>query len=74
MRKQIALILVCTTLVTSGCAGTYERTAGGALVGGAAGAVGGFISGPENTGKGAIIGIVAGALIGLVIDWAYPVK
>ncbi len=69
--RSIPALLVSSLLTLSACSSSYERTAGGALIGGATGAMAGAMCCGDpigNTGKGAVVGIAIGAVIGLVID------
>jgi outer membrane lipoprotein SlyB len=68
---SLVFALATSTVVLTGCQnpdGTQNNTAGGALIGGAIGAVtGAAIGGPRNGGAGALIGAAAGAVGGLLI-------
>lgn len=70
--------LAAAMLVLSGCGGvTPSKTATGAGVGGAAGAVGGAVIGNNSslgTGTGAAIGAGAGALVGGIIGMVQDAK
>jgi outer membrane lipoprotein SlyB len=72
MKKQALVCLLAASLaVLTGCVnpdGTQNNTAGGALIGGALGAItGAVIGGPRNGGAGALIGAAAGAIGGGLI-------
>ncbi len=72
----LTFALAASAVVLTGCVnpdGTPDNTAGGALTGGAIGAItGAAIGGPRNGGAGALIGaaagVIAGGLIGHSID------
>ena len=69
MRKtKFMALLLCVTLVLSGCASMNNTTKGG-LIGGGGGAalgtlIGGAVSGKKDKGKGRIIGAIVGAAVG----------
>lgn len=70
--RALPTTLLVTLLAVSACGGSYERTVGGAAIGGVTGAMAGIVccGDPVNTaGKGAVVGIIVGALAGLAIDW-----
>ncbi len=72
MKKQaLVYVLAVSAVVLTGCVnpdGTQNNTAGGALLGGAVGAItGAAIGGPRNGGAGALIGAAAGAIGGGLI-------
>jgi hypothetical protein len=69
MRPTRPALLLVAALGLSGCAGlneTQQRTATGALIGGAAGGVLGSFAG--NAGLGALLGAGAGGLGGYLYD------
>jgi outer membrane lipoprotein SlyB len=69
--NSLVFTLATSAVILTGCQnpdGTQNNTAGGALIGGAIGAVtGAAIGGPRNGGAGALIGAAAGAVGGLLI-------
>src|SRR5258706_2556721 len=72
MKKQaLVYVLAVSAVVLTGCVnpdGTQNNTAGGALLGGAVGAItGAAIGGPRNGGAGALMGAAAGAIGGGLI-------
>jgi hypothetical protein len=79
MKKTTSLLLpVALCVLTAGCVGTGPNTQGGALTGGAIGALAGGIIGNNSGGRtwqgaaiGAAIGAIAGGAIGNSIDWQH---
>jgi outer membrane lipoprotein SlyB len=68
--REFVLAFVAMSLALSGCEtpeGTPDRTASGALIGGAIGAGSGAIIGGRNAGAGALIGGAIGAITGGLI-------
>ena len=67
MRKVVFMtgILAAVSILFSGCTSTEQGAAGGAVAGGALGAIIGHQSG--ETGAGAAIGAAGGALVGAAI-------
>src|ERR1700693_1025854 len=68
--REFVLAFVAMSLALSGCEtpeGTPDRTASGALIGGAIGAGSGAIIGVRNAGAGALIGGAIGAITGGLI-------
>lgn len=69
--QTLTFAVAVSTVVLTGCQnpdGTQNNTAGGALIGGAIGAItGAAIGGPRNGGAGALIGAAAGAIGGGLI-------
>ena len=69
MRKtKFMALLLCVTLILSGCASMNNTTKGG-LIGGGGGTalgtlIGGAVSGKKDKGKGRIIGAIVGAAVG----------
>ena len=69
--RLLSVLVLSTVLMTSACSDSYERMAGGAFVGGAAGAATGALCCRDpghDIGPGILIGIAAGALVGFAID------
>ena len=67
-RTKITALILCATLILSGCASMNNTTKGG-LIGGGGGAalgtlIGGMVSGKSDKGKGRIIGAAIGAAVG----------
>jgi len=69
--RTLVFAMATSAVVLTGCQnpdGTQNNTAGGALIGGAIGAItGAVIGGPRNGGAGALIGAAAGAIGGGLI-------
>ena len=65
MRKtKLTAILLCVTLILSGCASMNNTTKGGLLGGGGGAALGAVVGGLIGKGKGAAIGAGIGAAVG----------
>ena len=65
MRKtKFTALLLCITLILSGCASMNNTTKGGLLGGGGGAALGALIGGIAGKGKGAAIGAAIGAAVG----------
>ena len=65
MRKtKFTALLLCITLILSGCASMNNTTKGGLLGGGGGAALGALIGGIAGKGKGATIGAAIGAAVG----------
>ena len=67
-KTKFTALILCVTLILSGCASMNNTTKGG-LIGGGSGAVlgtliGGMVSGKSDKGKGRLIGAAIGAAIG----------
>jgi uncharacterized protein YcfJ len=68
--STFSLVLATAAVVLTGCQnpdGTQNNTGGGALIGGAFGAIAGAALGGRNAGAGALIGGLSGALVGGLI-------
>ena len=67
-KTKFTALILCVTLILSGCASMNNTTKGG-LIGGGSGAVlgtliGGMVSGKSDKGKGRLIGAAIGAAVG----------
>ena len=67
-KTKFMALLLCVTLILSGCASMNNTTKGG-LIGGGGGTalgtlIGGAVSGKKDKGKGRIIGAIVGAAVG----------
>ena len=63
-RTKITALILCVTLILSGCASMNNTTKGGLLGGGGGAAAGAIIGGLIGKGKGAAIGAGIGAAVG----------
>ena len=67
-RTKITALILCVTLILSGC-GSMNNTTKGGLIGGSGGAalgalIGGMVSGKSDKGKGRLIGAAIGTAVG----------
>ena len=63
-RTKFTALILCATLILSGCASMNNTTKGGLLGGGGGAALGAVIGGIAGKGKGAAIGAGIGAVVG----------
>ncbi len=63
-KTKLTALLLCVTMVLSGCASMNKTTKGGLIGGGGGAALGALIGGIAGKGKGAAIGAAIGAAVG----------